>query len=296
MTRAARLLIFACVVATFGASAPVAVAVDSSTTTAVIVIDTGNGTRTALVDVGSGMSGLAVLQQVATVTTYGYAGQGGAVCSIDGVGNDATACLVGPNGQYWAYFHSRNGATSWSYSPVGAGSYTVRGGDVEGWRYGTGQKPAASPTFCDHVACSVTPTPPAPTDAPAGSVGGTAGGTGEGPAVGIPNGSTGGSAGGSANGSANGSTGSTGQPGDPATGTGPTQPATATTQPSGPNGEERPKSAKRGDGVNAEAASLRRAGAGDGSGSPVGVAVVIALLAIGAGSAIWLRRRTRAPG
>src|SRR5262249_32600917 len=127
----------------------------ASSTTAVIVIDTGASVQTATVDVGNGTSGLAALQRVASVTTYGFAGQGGAVCAINGFGNEATqsGCLVGPNGQYWAYFHSADGAGAWSYSPVGAGNYTVHGGDVEGWRYGVGDKPRASAVFCDYVAC-----------------------------------------------------------------------------------------------------------------------------------------------
>ncbi len=156
MNRGARLLVVlvALLGATMAGNAR-AVAADSATTTAVIVIDTGSSVRAVTVDVGSGMTGLAALQRVANVTVLSFTGNGGAVCAIDGFGNEATqaGCLVGPNSQYWAYFHSSGGAGAWSYSPVGAGSFTVHGGDVEGWRYGTGAKPAASPVFCEYVTC-----------------------------------------------------------------------------------------------------------------------------------------------
>ena len=54
--------------------------------------------------------------------TYGFAGQGAAVCALDGVGNPADqSCLIGPNGQYWAYFRARGGRRGWTYSRGGAG-------------------------------------------------------------------------------------------------------------------------------------------------------------------------------
>src|SRR4051794_3189411 len=170
MSRLARLLVV--VVAFLGATTTGgARAIADTATTAVIVIDTGTSVHAVTVDVGSGISGLAALERVASVTKLAYAGNGGAVCSIDGFGNEATqsGCLVGPNSQYWAYFHASGGAGAWTYSPVGAGSFTVHGGDVEGWRYGTGAKPAASPVFCDYVTCA----PPVTTTPPSGGTGGT---------------------------------------------------------------------------------------------------------------------------
>ena len=176
MNRSARfLVILVALIGTTTTGGARAVAADNSTTTAVIVIDTGSSVRAITVDVGSGMTGLAALQRVADVSVLSFAGNGGAVCAIDGFGNQATqaGCLVGPNGQYWAYFHSSGGAGAWSYSPVGAGSFTVHGGDVEGWRYGTGAKPAASPVFCEYVTCAA---PPPATTAPSSGAG--TGGTG----------------------------------------------------------------------------------------------------------------------
>ena len=124
MSRVARLLVV--LVALVGATTTggaLRVAADTATTTAVIVIDTGSSVHAITVDVGNGTSGLAALQRVANVTTLAFAGNGGAVCAIDGFGNEATqsGCLVGPNSQYWAYFHSSGGAGAWTYSPVGGG-------------------------------------------------------------------------------------------------------------------------------------------------------------------------------
>ena len=256
MNRGARLLVVlvALIGATTAGSAR-AVAADSATTTAVIVIDTGTSVRAITVDVGSGMSGLAALQRVANVTTLSFTGNGGAVCAIDGFGNEATqsGCLVGPNSQYWAYFHSSGGAGAWSYSPVGAGSFPVHGGDVEGWRYGTGAKPAASPVFCEYVTCAASP-PPATT---APSAGAGTGGTGS-----AGTGSTGGT-GGAAGPSAGGALAHTGDPTGAATdgagGSETTQPSTSTTAPGGdandPSGRARNDS-----GVTVEAAAAGTSG------------------------------------
>ena len=241
------------------------------------------------VDVGSGMSGLAALQRVANVTALAFAGNGGAVCAIDGVGNDATqsACLVGPNSQYWAYFHSSGGAGAWSYSPVGAGSFTVHGGDVDGWRYGTGQKPAASPVFCDYTTCA----PPATTTAPSGGTG----------SVGAP--LTGGSAGAPTPGSgAAGAAGAGAGAGVTTPGSGSdssaapldSPPATSTTV-LGTDRADPTSTRRNGSGVRVEATAAGT-GSGPGSGSPVGVAIAAGILVIAAASAVWLRRRARVPG
>ena len=89
------------------------------------------------------ISGLDALQLAgANPATYGFAGQGAAVCQLYGVGNPAdSSCLIGPGGQYWAYYRAGPGAGGWTYSRGGASSTTVTDGSVEGWRYGTGGAP-----------------------------------------------------------------------------------------------------------------------------------------------------------
>ena len=71
---------------------------------------------------------------------------GGAVCSIKGLRSPAAAgeCSVqdcfcrcqGSDCQYWAYFHWVDGG--WQYSQLGASSYEVKNGSLEGWSWGPG--------------------------------------------------------------------------------------------------------------------------------------------------------------
>ena len=136
---------------------------------AVVVIDTGGGARTQTICFSGTISGLAALQIAgANPVTYGFAGQGAAVCALDGVGNPAdSSCLTGPSGDYWAYYRAGPGATGWTYSRGGASSTTVTDGSVEGWRYGTGAAPGFV-SFCAAAGCAPPPTaaPPPPTAAP----------------------------------------------------------------------------------------------------------------------------------
>lgn len=66
---------------------------------------------------------------------------GAMVCSIDSVGcdypNESCACKCqGGDCTYWAYSHLLDGV--WQYSKLGASSYKVRDGAVEGWAWGGG--------------------------------------------------------------------------------------------------------------------------------------------------------------
>jgi hypothetical protein len=248
------------------------------TTTAVVVIDNGSSVRSAVIDVGSGVTGLAALESVASVATYGFTGNGAAVCAIDGVGNPAdSSCLEGPGGAYWTYWHASYGFNSWKYSGAGAGSFVVHGGDLEGWRYEAGsQAPRASADFCTYVTCT-TPTteapPPVPAPpAPAGDQGSTSS-----PAPANPGGASTSS---TAPGSAPTGPASSGESPSPATGA---SSATATTT--------SPPGAGARNGVKVEAAAAR---AHDDTGSPVGVVVAAGLLIATVAGAIWLRRRARA--
>ena len=113
------------------------------------------------------ISGLDALQLAgANPLTYGFAGQGAAVCQLFGVGNPAdSSCLIGPGGQYWAYYRAAPGAGGWTYSRGGASSTTVVDGAVEGWRYGTGAAPGFV-GFCAVVGCGPPPTEAPPPTAP----------------------------------------------------------------------------------------------------------------------------------
>ena len=67
---------------------------------------------------------------------------GSAVCKIGGEGcdfplDDCFCQCVGVDCTYWAYYHLRPDGV-WEYSPVGASSYSVQDGAVEGWSWGPG--------------------------------------------------------------------------------------------------------------------------------------------------------------
>lgn len=67
------------------------------------------------------------------------AGAGGAVCRIRELGCSAQDCFCrcqGKDCQYWAYYHWVDGA--WQYSQIGASSYRVENGALEGWSWGPG--------------------------------------------------------------------------------------------------------------------------------------------------------------
>jgi len=71
---------------------------------------------------------------------------GGAVCSIKDLRSPAAGggCSVqecfcrcqGADCQYWAYYHWVDGG--WQYSQLGASSYQVKDGSLEGWSWGPG--------------------------------------------------------------------------------------------------------------------------------------------------------------
>ncbi len=76
------------------------------------------------------------------VVAEGSNGLGALVCSIDGQGCDypnescACRCEGGSECDYWAYTHLIDGV--WQYSTLGASSYKVRDGAVDGWSWGGG--------------------------------------------------------------------------------------------------------------------------------------------------------------
>ena len=114
---------------------------------AAVIVETSSGTSRVVIEFSEdSITGIEALRRAgAEPVLYSYSGVGGAVCRLFGVGRDSGAdCLGGTGGdaRYWAYFRSASGTSSFSYSNVGAGSTTVRNGDVEGWRFGTGAAPA----------------------------------------------------------------------------------------------------------------------------------------------------------
>ena len=70
----------------------------------------------------------------------GFAAQGGKVCRINETGCPADDCFCqcqgGPDCVYWSYWHMDEEA--WSYSMVGATSYRIKDGSIDGWSWGPG--------------------------------------------------------------------------------------------------------------------------------------------------------------
>ena len=96
---------------------------------AVVEVEPGPGPVTICFD-GS-VTGLQALQLAgANPVTYGFSGQGAAVCQLYGVGNPAdSSCLIGPGGQYWAYYRAAPGVdpAATEGHPVGHGNQGMRG-------------------------------------------------------------------------------------------------------------------------------------------------------------------------
>jgi hypothetical protein len=67
--------------------------------------------------------------------------QPGFVCTINSLPNP---CTKPTPSAYWSYWHATPGGT-WTYSTAGAGSYDPAPGTVEGWSFGAGTAPGATP-------------------------------------------------------------------------------------------------------------------------------------------------------
>jgi hypothetical protein len=278
--RAVRIALVVAVCAAFvsvGSVARADVTAQGCSARAVVVVEPGP-TRSICFD-GS-ISGLEALQLAgANPITYGFSGQGAAVCQLFGVGNPADdSCLIGPGGQYWAYYRAAPGAGGWTYSRGSASSSTVTDGSVEGWRYGTGGAPGFV-SFCSVVSCAppatdppVATAPPAPVPAPAPAE------IPRSPSTTRPGTSGKTDTGGGATDKAGGTKAAGGSP------------ATSTTT-DGRDGGSASRSRRA---STVEVAAGPGGGGGD-SGSPTGVIVAGVVLVVGAGAAVWFRRRRQGP-
>jgi hypothetical protein len=283
--RAMRIVLVAVVglaCASIGSVARADVTAQGCSAQAVVVVEPGPGAVSICFD-GS-ISGIEALQLAgANPVTYGFSGQGAAVCQLYGVGNSADSnCLIGPGGQYWAYYRAAPGASGWTYSRAGASTTTVTDGSVEGWRYGTGGAPGFV-SFCSVVSCAPPPTDPPPATEATPPVTGAP----SGPAVtAAPSATTRPGSTSSGGGSGKGTDDAKADAGKGGDGTS----ATSTTGKSGERSGTT-KSRRSGD---VEVAAGPGTGGGD-SGSPLGVIVAVAALAAVAGVAVWLGRRRRGP-
>jgi hypothetical protein len=151
---------------------------DGGPNRATVVVDTGSGpVWSACISFSGAISGIEALDRAATHIAdlhpvyEQYSGLGRAVCRLRGVGTDPPDCL-GKSVNYWSFSHNGRMAS------VGAGAVTVRDGDVQGWRHGTGGLPrsatagteatvAPPPTTTTRpAATTTTPAPTSPTTRP----------------------------------------------------------------------------------------------------------------------------------
>jgi hypothetical protein len=116
------------------------------------------------------ISGVALLQRSGLTVDANSGPMGSAVCTINSEGCPANDCFCQCKGTpcaYWNYFH-RNGDGSWTYSGMGAATWTVGNGDVDGWVWGDGSAPPPAlvfDTICGAESAPVVPEVP-PTAAP----------------------------------------------------------------------------------------------------------------------------------
>lgn len=100
------------------------------------------------------VSGYELLQRAGRDTVISDAGLGITVCRLDEVGCPAGNCFCQCKGDpcvYWSYWHQQDG--EWQYAVVGASTYMVQPGAIEGWSWGPGSVTEAiappSLTFAD---------------------------------------------------------------------------------------------------------------------------------------------------
>ena len=100
---------------------------------------------------GESISGFDLLASSGLVIDTSFnPSMGNAVCGIEGQGCKSDNCFCGmPN--YWSYWHIEN--NEWAYSAVGANTYQVSAGGVDGWSWGD-QPPG--PVNFDQI-CAETP-------------------------------------------------------------------------------------------------------------------------------------------
>ena len=91
------------------------------------------------------INGFDILQRSGLETVASHiSGSGAAICAIEGEGCGAADCFCQCRGStcvYWSFWRLDGGA--WIYAPLGGTMTTAHHGDVEGWRWGKGQPPAA---------------------------------------------------------------------------------------------------------------------------------------------------------
>lgn len=157
--------LLATVLAAGGAAGRPAPAASDEPNHAAVVIDTGDGKvrKFCLAFPEESISGVEALRRIDADPVFAsYGSKGEAVCALCGVGCPSSNCFC-DGSKFWAYHRAGPGGEKYTASRVGASSTEVRDGDVEGWRWGSGEAPP--PATVSEV-CDV-PEPPARTSSSA---------------------------------------------------------------------------------------------------------------------------------
>jgi hypothetical protein len=145
-----------------------------------LIVRFGDGsTQTKCVEFNeSQITGLEALTRSGLSVIYQASGSSATVCKIqsDGCNYPSQSCFCqcsgGSSCVYWSYWHLKSGA--WQYSQLGASSYMVSNGNVEGWVWGAGSPSSApQPPVVDFnsvcappATATFTPSPLPPTATP----------------------------------------------------------------------------------------------------------------------------------
>ncbi|USX48913.1 hypothetical protein [Lentzea sp. HUAS12] len=133
------LAVLALVAGSFAATSPASAASCAGVEVVVDFGSLGGGVQTGCA-AGDPATGLTALTGAGF--TYSFVPrQPGFVCRINALPNP---CTVPTTSAYWSYWHASPGGT-WSYSTSGASGYDPAPGSVEGWAFGAGVAPAATP-------------------------------------------------------------------------------------------------------------------------------------------------------
>jgi hypothetical protein len=134
---------------------------------AALVVDTGSKVHSYCVTLdGGSVTGLRLIELAHDQYGLSYRTDGAAVCMLAGTG-PATGDCFGDYPDFWGYWRG-DGSGGWIWSDRGAASTTVRGGDVQGWSWGSGDDGSSHPpppevTFASVCGAAASAASPAPT-------------------------------------------------------------------------------------------------------------------------------------
>jgi hypothetical protein len=163
-------VVFAFLVLALGGAGPAAPARAADGNVGLVISSGGGQVQTYCFSVPpAGIAGLDLLQRTGLPLRVDYVSLGGQVCAINGVGcldpNQPCACQCqGTPCVYWQYAHWRN--DHWVASTVGASSYIVKPGSIEGWGWGANPPAPGGNALCALAAPATATSRPAPPPAP----------------------------------------------------------------------------------------------------------------------------------